>query len=118
MTDSDRTAAERFFAAWEGWDLDTIGSLLADDPEDRRPRSAERFAGRSNIFSVYTNLVRPAIAWVTIRGAFPIWVAEGTVNYGQGPVCLIGIVEAREGKIQQADFYFAYPFDLAGGRAQ
>jgi hypothetical protein len=48
MTDGDqlsRKAAEKLFAAWERWDLDTVGSLIADDAMDERPQSGERFVG-------------------------------------------------------------------------
>ncbi len=30
----EREVAERLFAAWERWDLDTVGSLVAEDAVD------------------------------------------------------------------------------------
>ena len=50
MTDSDqrtREAAENYFAAWERWDLDTVGTFTAENAVDERPQSGERFVGRS-----------------------------------------------------------------------
>ena len=55
MTASDQLArdtAAKLFAAWERWDLDTVGSLVADDAVDERPQSGERFVGRSNIMGM------------------------------------------------------------------
>ena len=67
MTDSDqvaRDAAAKLFAAWERWDLDTVGSLVADDAVDERPQSGERFVGRSNIMGIYLEVPGPPrIRW-------------------------------------------------------
>ncbi len=59
MTDSDqvaRDAAAKLFAAWERWDLDTVGSLVADDALDERPQSGEQFVGHSNIMGMYAKV--------------------------------------------------------------
>jgi hypothetical protein len=61
MTGSDqsRQATENLFAAWERWDLDTVGSLVADNAVDERPQSGERFVGRSNIMGMYAEVPGP-----------------------------------------------------------
>jgi hypothetical protein len=40
------------------------------------------------------------------------------VDYGEGPVNIVGIVELADGKVNAARFYFADPFDPAAGRAR
>ena len=59
MTEADqlsRETAEKLFAAWERWDLDTVGALVADNAIDERPQSGERFVGRSNIMGMYAEV--------------------------------------------------------------
>ena len=120
MTERDsREAAERLFAAWERWDLDTIGSLLADDAVDGRPQSGERFVGRANIIGMYREVPGPPrIRWRSVRGGPAVWVAEGTVEYGEGPVQLVGVVELGHGVVVKADNYFAEPFIPPEARAR
>ena len=60
----------------------------------------------------------PKITWRSIRGSRPVWIAEGIVEYGEGPVHLIGVVEIENGKVAKANFYFANPFDPPAERAQ
>ncbi len=108
----EREVAERLFAAWERWDLDTIGSLVAEDAVDERPKSGERFVGRTNILGMYREVSGPPrITWGSIGGGPSLWVAEGIVDYGEGPVHLVGVVELEEAKVVRARYYFADPFD-------
>lgn len=122
MTDSDRLSrrvAEEFFAAWERWDLDTIGSLVADNAVDERPQSGERFVGRSNIMAMYAEVPGPPrIRWRSVVGGASAWVAEGIVDYGEGPVNIVGIVELANAEVGRARFYFADPFDPPAERAR
>ena len=122
MTDSDQVApdaAAKLFAAWERWDLDTVGSLVADDAVDERPQSGERFVGRSNIMGMYAEVPGPPrIRWRSIVGGPSVWVAEGLVDYGEGLVNIVGIVELADAKVKKARFYFADPFDPPAQRAR
>jgi SnoaL-like domain len=122
MTEADqlsRETAEKLFAAWERWDLDTVGVLVADNAIDERPQSGERFVGRSNIMGMYAEVPGPPrIRWRSIVGGSSAWVAEGIVDYGEGPVNIVGIVELADGKVNAARFYFADPFDPPAGRAR
>jgi hypothetical protein len=116
--DSIREAAERYFAAFERWDLETVETLIADDAVEGRPQSGERFVGRANIMGMLGALPsEPQISWRSVRGGPRVWVAEGIVEYGEGPVHLIGVAEFNDGKMIEADFYFAYPFEPAEWRA-
>jgi hypothetical protein len=110
-------AARRYFEAFERWDLETIGSLVADGAVDGRPQSGERFVGREKIMGMLGALPSiPTIRWRSVRGGPQVWVAEGIVDYGEGPVHLIGVAEVAGGEIVQADYYFANPFEPADWR--
>jgi hypothetical protein len=116
---TNRQAAESLFAAWERWDLDTVESFVATDAIDRRPQSGERFVGRMNIMGMYREVPGPPeITWRSIRGGPDVWVAEGIVEYGEGPVHLIGIVEFDDGKMVKGDYYFTDPFEPPESRAR
>lgn len=114
----NRKAAERLFAAFERWDLESVESLIADDAVEGRPQSGERFVGRANIMGMLRSLPsEPQISWRSIRGGPRVWAAEGIVEYGEGPVHLIGIVELEDGKMVRSDYYFADAFEPAEWRA-
>lgn len=116
--ESDRDAAERYFAAFERWDLETVETLVADDAVEGRPQSGERFVGRANIMGMLGALPsEPRISWRSIRGGPRVWVAAGIVEYGEGPVHLIGVARFEDGKMVEADYYFADPFEPAEWRA-
>jgi hypothetical protein len=115
----DADAAERLFAAWGRWDLDTVASLYAGDAVDTRPQSGERFVGRDRIMGMYREVPGPPrISWRSVRGGPAVWVAEGTVEYGEGPVHIVGVAEMGDGLVQRADFYFADPFEPPEERAR
>lgn len=108
----ERDVADRLFRAWERWDLDTIQVLLSDEAVDARPQSGEHFVGRRNILGMYREVPGPPrIVWHRIRGSGWLWVAEGVVDYGEGPVNLVGVVEIADALVRRADFYFASRFD-------
>jgi hypothetical protein len=114
----NRGVAERFFRAFETWDLATIETLLAEDAVDRRPQSGERFVGRASVLAMLGAIPSiPAIGWDEIRGGPRVWVAEGTVDYGEGPVRFIGIAETKNDLVIRSEFYFADPFEPADWRA-
>lgn len=116
---TNRQAAEKLLAAWERWDLDTVEILVATDAIDRRPQSGEHFVGRMNIMGMYREVPGPPeIRWRSIRGGPDVWVAEGIVEYGEGPVHLIGIVEFEDGKMVEGAYYFTDPFEPPESRAR
>jgi hypothetical protein len=116
---SNGAAADMLFGAWERWDLDTVESVVADDAIDRRPQSDEEFVGRANIMAMYHEVPGPpVISWRNIRGGPAVWVAQGIVDYGEGPVHIVGIVEFADGTAVRSDFYFADPFPPPESRAR
>jgi hypothetical protein len=122
MTDSDqrtREAAGNYFAAWERWDLDTVDAFTAENAVDERPQSGERFVGRSNIMGMYAEVPGPPrIRWRSVVGGPTVWVAEGIVDYGEGPVNIVMIVELVDAEVNRARVYFADPFDPPAQRAR
>jgi hypothetical protein len=115
--EANREAAQRYFRAFESWDLATVESLVAEDAIEGRPQSGERFVGRANVMGMLGALPRePEIRWRSIRGGSRVWVAEGIVDYGEGPVHLIGIAELDQGQVVKSDYYFADPFEPADWR--
>jgi hypothetical protein len=60
----------------------------------------------------------PRITWRRIRGGPDVWAAQGIVDYGEGPVHIVGVVELAGGAVVEADFYFAEPFDPPEARAR
>ncbi len=118
-TERNSMAAQMLFDAWQRWDLDRIESLVADDAVDGRPQSGERFVGRADIMGMYREVPGPPrITWRRVRGGPTVWVAEGSVEYGEGPVHLVGVVEFAHGQVVRADYYFAEPFDPPEPRAR
>ena len=111
-------AAETYFRAFERWDLEAVDSVTADDAVDGRPQSGERFVGRANILGMFRSLPsEPRISWRSIRGGPSVWVAEGIVDYGEGPVHLVGVAELQDGRVVRSDYYFADPFEPPEYRA-
>lgn len=114
----NRETAETYFRAFERWDLETVESVITEDAVEGRPQSGERFVGRANILGMLRSLPsEPDISWQNIRGGPSVWAAEGIVEYGEGPVHLVGIVEFEDGRMVKADYYFAYPFEPPEYRA-
>jgi hypothetical protein len=114
----DRADADAYFRAFERWDLDAAAALIAEDAVEGRPQSGERFVGRENILGMLRSLPsEPRITWRSIRGGPRVWVAEGVVEYGDGPVHLIGIAELEDGRMVRADYYFSDPFEAPEYRA-
>jgi hypothetical protein len=115
--DVNGEAAERYFRAFERWDLETVERLVAEDAVEGRPQSGELFEGRANIMGMLHALPsEPTIRWRSIRGGEGTWVAEGVVDYGEGDVHLIGTVDFEAGRMVRADYYFAYAFEPAEWR--
>ncbi len=93
--------------------------LIAEDAVDERPQSGERFVGRTNIIGMYREVPGPPrITWRSVRGGPTVWVGEGIVDYGEGPVHLVGVVELEQEQIVAARYYFADPFEPPVQRAR
>jgi ketosteroid isomerase-like protein len=119
--EATRAVVERLQAVWESGDLQAIGAAMlevaADDLVQEFPQSGERFHGRDNVLamnSAYTSETgtQPTMTPTRVRGGGDIWVAEGTIDYGNGTsVKAVSIIELKDGKVLSTTDYFASPFE-------
>jgi SnoaL-like protein len=91
----------------------------ADDYVQEWPQSGERIRGKANAMAINDNY--PGFPTISIRDIFgsgDVWVAQVTLDYGQGPVHGVTIFEFKDGKIAKEIDYFADPFEAPEWRAQ
>ena len=126
MGANDAVMAE-FRAAMESSDLTALSRILrassTDDFVQEWPQSGERIVGREAAikldegYTAATGLM-PTMKYRRILGGGDIYVAEGTIDYGDGvPVSYVGIAEFRDGKVCKMTGYFANPFPAPEWRA-
>ncbi len=102
-----------------------IPEMATEDMIQEWPQSGERIRGRDNIVAVnehYEGATGSAPKLTLRRIVKPgqAWVAEGTIDYGDGtPVSIVAILETdAEGKITRETDYFANPFEAPEWRRQ
>jgi hypothetical protein len=118
---------EQFRAAMQSNDLAELARTLrassTDDFVQEWPQSGERIVGREAAIKLdesYTAATgnSPTMTYRRIVGGGDVYVAEGTIDYGDGtPVNYVGIAEFRDGKIRKITEYFANPFPAPEWRA-
>ena len=120
----DRREAHRFLA----------GLLSRLDPEEEyearhredfvmeMPQSGERFRGRENLRAMqeaYPLTSPPTVRLRRVLVREGLWTAEGSIDYGDGPVLdVVMILELRDGRMWRDRWYFPEPFEALGWRAQ
>lgn len=98
--------------------------VYAPDVVQEWPQSGERITGLANLRGVNDNYpamtgTQPNANLRRVTGAGDTWVAESTIDYGNGvPVSWVAILEFRDGKIVKETDYFADPFEPPAWRAQ
>jgi ketosteroid isomerase-like protein len=127
-TDANRATVERIKGLIEQGDLDSLSKgmyeLQADDFVEEWPQSGERIRGRDNSKAINDNYPQmtgsnPKMKLRRITGEGSVWVAEGTIDYGDGtPISYVGITELRDGKIARITEYFANPFEAPAWRSK
>ena len=102
-----------------------IPGMASEDMVQEWPQSGERIRGRDNIMAVnehYEGATGSAPKLTLRRIVRPgkAWVAEGTIDYGDGtPVSVVSILETdADGKIMRETDYFANPFEAPEWRRQ
>jgi lipoate-protein ligase A len=118
---------EQFRAAMQSNDLAELARTLrassTDDVVQEWAQSGERIVGREAAIKLdesYTAATgkSPTMTYRRIVGGGDVYVAEGTIDYGDGtPVSYVGIAEFRDGKIHKITEYFANPFPAPEWRA-
>jgi ketosteroid isomerase-like protein len=119
----NRKIAEEYAAAFESGDVARMTALFdantADDFVQEWPQSGERIRGKDNARAINENYPgMPKATLRSIKGSGDLWVMEVTLDYGQGPVHGVTIVEIRDGKIAKETDYFAEPFEAPAWRKQ
>ena len=102
-----------------------IPEMASEDMIQEWPQSGERIRGRDNIVAVNEHYegatgTAPKLTLRRIVQPGQAWVAEGTIDYGDGtPVSIVAILETdADGKITRETDYFANPFEAPEWRRQ
>jgi hypothetical protein len=102
-----------------------IPEMASEDMIQEWPQSGERIRGRDNIVAVNEHYegatgTAPKLTLRRIVKPGQAWVAEGTIDYGDGtPVSVVSILETdADGKIMRETDYFANPFEAPEWRRQ
>jgi hypothetical protein len=102
-----------------------IPEMASEDMIQEWPQSGERIRGRDNIVAVNEHYegatgTAPKLTLRRIVKPGQAWVAEGTIDYGDGtPVSIVAILETdADGKITRETDYFANPFEAPEWRRQ
>jgi hypothetical protein len=102
-----------------------IPEMASEDMIQEWPQSGERIRGRDNIIAVNEHYegatgTAPKLRLRRIVKPGQAWVAEGTIDYGDGtPVSIVAILETdADGKITRETDYFANPFEAPEWRRQ
>ncbi len=118
---------ERYKAVIESGDMTALGELImeesTDDFVEEWPQSGERIVGRETAVKLGESYAgatgtSPRLSFRRLTGGGDVWVAEGTIDYGDGiPVSYVSIIELRGGKVAKVTEYFANPFEAPAWRA-
>ncbi len=124
----NRQTIERLKSAINSGDFMALAAIAdevyAEDVVQEWPQSGERISGLASLKGVNDNYpamtgTQPKTSLRRVVGAGDIWLAESTVDYGNGvPVSWVAILEFRDGKIVKQTDYFADPFEAPAWRAQ
>lgn len=124
----NRQTIERLKGAIDSGDFMALAAIAdevyAPDIVQEWPQSGERMSGLANLKAVNDNYptmtgTQPKTTSRRVIGAGDVWLAESTVDYGNGvPVSWVAILEFRDGKIVKETDYFADPFVAPAWRAQ
>lgn len=118
----NRQAVEYFAKTLESGDMEAMKAMFdeytADDFVQEWPQSGERLRkdGARAVNENYPGM--PSFQIKDVRGSGDLWVLQGTLDYGQGPVHGVSIFELRDGKVVKQTDYFADPFEAPEWRAQ
>ncbi len=117
--DVNRETMERFWAAAESGDLDTLTSLVAPDIVMEWPQSGERFTGIDNALgALRAQDQKPEPAGEpALEGCGDVWVARAPLRYGSDIYHYVGVFTLRDGMIRRSTEYFGAPFPPNPARA-
>ena len=103
----------------------SVTEMASEDLVQEWPQSGERIRGLDNVIAVnqhYEGATGSAPRLTLRRLVAPgeAWVAEGTIDYGDGtPISIVSILEVGDdGRINRQTDYFASPFEAPEWRRQ
>jgi ketosteroid isomerase-like protein len=117
---SGREAVEQLIATLNAKHVEGMDDVFHEDAVMEWPQSGERIVGGDNRRGVYHAF--PTLPTITPRrlvGEGDLWVAEATLDYGEGAVYqTVFIFELRDGKIAKETAYWTQPFPAPEWRAR
>ena len=119
LDQTNREVVERFFAASERGDGDTVAALIDDDMVMEWPQSGERFVGRANVLAAMGAVeIKPEFAGQPrLIGSGDLWVLMVTLRYGEDVLQYVAVLELEDGRIKHATGYWGSPFPAQEARA-
>ncbi len=115
----NRDVVERFFAASERGDAETVAALTDDEMVMEWPQSGERFVGRANVLAAMGAVeVKPQFAGQPrLVGSGSVWVLMVPLRYGEDVLQYVAVLELEGGRIKHATGYWGAPFPAQESRA-
>jgi ketosteroid isomerase-like protein len=117
---SGREVVEQLIATLNAKHVEGMDDVFHEDAVMEWPQSGERIVGGDNRRGVYHAF--PTLPTITPRrlvGEGDLWVAEATLDYGEGAVYqTVFIFELRDGKIAKETAYWTQPFPAPEWRAR
>jgi ketosteroid isomerase-like protein len=116
---SGRDTVEALIATLNAGDVDGMDAVFHEDAVMEWPQSGERIVGGDNRRGVYRSFPQlPKITPRRIVGEGDVWVAEATLDYGDGAEYqTVFVFELRDGKIAKETAYWSQPFPAPEWRA-
>lgn len=115
-----RELVEKLIAGLNAGDVSVMDEVFHDDALMDWPQFSERIRGAENRRRVYSSIPKlPTITPRRIFGEGDLWIAEASLDYGDGAVfSTVLIFELRDGKIARETAYWATPGPPAEWRAE
>lgn len=116
---SHREAIEKLISGLDAGDVSVLDEVFHDDALMDWPQFSERIRGAENRRQVYSHIPKlPRISPRRIFGEGDLWIAEATLDYGEGAVySTVLIFEFRGERIARETAYWATPGAPADWRA-
>lgn len=114
-----RDVIERLVAGLNAGDVGVMDEVFHEDALMDWPQFSERIRGAENRRQVYTSIpMLPTITPRRIFGEGDLWIAEASLDYGEGAVyATVLIFEFRGDRIARETAYWATPAPPAEWRA-
>jgi ketosteroid isomerase-like protein len=114
-----RETVEALIATLNAGDVDGMDAVFHEDAVMEWPQSGERIVGGDNRRGIYRSFPQlPKISPRRIVGEGDIWVAEATLDYGDGAEYqTVFVFELRDGRIAKETAYWSQPFPAPEWRA-